>query len=515
MIIKLDATGDQFLNCDLKILTAFQVEVSSTSKTKGKGKATKTTESPVSIAHWQNKTLVEEFMGLRAAATFKANKDETLTFTGALGETILVVGLGKKDSFDDESIRKSIAKVLKAHASKFSSIGIDVEGFNTIEDDIQTAALIAESIGMCDYTYDNYKSKKTPKTDCTIFLAVDKKNASKIEKEVASVKNITNSINVARDFVNEVPNVLNSVEYAKRIEDDVKKNLKGVKIKVLNKAQLKKENMNLFLSVNAGSAHEARLVHLTYEPAKSNAKTKHVCLVGKGLTFDTGGYSLKPGASMMGMKYDMAGSATVYGAFRAAVLEKAPIKITCILAMTDNAVNEMATMPDSVVTARNGTTVEILNTDAEGRLVLADAFDYACDLKPHYLIDAATLTGACLVALGSQVAGVMGNDDEFYAELKNHADANGEYIWQLPIIEEWRQDIKSKIADIKNIGTPMRAGTTTAAAFLECFIKNDVKWAHFDIAGVADSASHLPYCPANGASGLIIRTLTSYLLDGK
>lgn len=512
MIIKLDTTGDQFLNCDLKILTAFQVEVSSS---KGKKKSDKTTEAPVSIAHWENKTLVEEFMGLRAAATFKAGKDETLTFTGPFGETILVVGLGKKDQFDDESIRKSVAKAFKANASKFSSIGIDVEGFNTIEDDIQTAALIAESLGMCDYNYDLYKSKKQDKNECTVFLAVNKKNAAKIQKEISSVQNITNSINVARDFVNEVPNVLTSVEYAKRVENDVKKNLKGVKVKILNKAQLKKENMNLFLSVNNGSAHEARLVHLTYEPTKMNSKTKHVCLVGKGLTFDTGGYSLKPGGSMMGMKFDMAGSATVYGAFRAAVLEKAPIKITCILAMTDNAVNEFATMPDSIVTARNGMTVEILNTDAEGRLVLADAFDYACDLKPHYLIDAATLTGACLVALGSQVAGVMGNDDEFYQELKNHADANGEYIWQLPIIEEWRQDMKSKIADLKNIGTPMRAGTPTAAAFLENFIKNDVKWAHFDIAGVADSASHLPYCPANGASGLIIRTLTSYLLDGK
>ncbi|MFA5583681.1 MAG: M17 family peptidase N-terminal domain-containing protein, partial [Bacteriovoracaceae bacterium] len=235
MNIKLDTTGDQFLNCDLKILTAFQVEVSTS---KGKKKSAKTTESPVSIAHWGNKTLVEEFMGLRAAATFKASKDETLTFTGPLGETVLVVGLGNKEKFDDESIRKSVAKAYKANASKYSTIGIDVEGFNTIEDDIQTVALIAESIGMCDYSYEQYKSKKQEKSDCTVFLAVDKKNAPKIQKELASVKNITSSINVARDFVNEVPNVLNSVEYAKRVEADVKKNLKGVKIKILNKAQL-------------------------------------------------------------------------------------------------------------------------------------------------------------------------------------------------------------------------------------------------------------------------------------
>src|SRR5690606_26587203 len=146
-----------------------------------------------------------------------------------------------------------------------------------------------------------------------------------------------------------------SEEYAKRIDADVKKNLKGVKVKILNKAQIKKENMNLFLSVNSGSAYEPRLVHLSYEPAKATAKTKHIALVGKGITFDTGGYSLKPGGSMMGMKYDMGGSATVYGAFRAAVLEKSPYTITCILAITDNAINSFATTPDSIVTGRNGT----------------------------------------------------------------------------------------------------------------------------------------------------------------
>jgi leucyl aminopeptidase len=308
---------------------------------------------------------------------------------------------------------------------------------------------------------------------------------------------------------------LHSEEYAGRIEADVKKNLKGVKIKVLNKAQIKKEKMGMLLAVNAGSAYEPRIVHLTYEPAKSNSKTKHIALVGKGITFDTGGYSLKPGASMMGMKNDMGGSATVYGAFRAAVLEKAPVKITCILAMTDNAVNEHATMPDSIVTARNGKTVEILNTDAEGRLILGDALDYACDQNPHYIIDAATLTGACLVALGNQMCAILGNDQKWINEVLTAAGNQNEYMWQLPIIDEWRQDLKSKVADLKNIGTPMRAGTALGAAFLEEFIKNDIKWAHLDVAGVVDSQSHLPYCASHGASGLIVRTLTHLLVNGK
>jgi leucyl aminopeptidase len=175
--------------------------------------------------------------------------------------------------------------------------------------------------------------------------------------------------------------------------------------------------------------------------------------------------------------------------------------------MTDNAVNESATTPDSIVKGRNGKTVEILNTDAEGRLVLADCLDYACDQKPDFVIDAATLTGACLVALGSQVCAVLGNDEKFTKKLLSSAKASDEYMWELPLIDEWRDDMKSQVADLKNIGTPARAGTATAAAFLENFIQDGVKWAHLDIAGVCTDQKHLPYCPPKGGSGLIVRSL--------
>ena len=510
MKIKLDVVGDQFLASELKILTAFQ-------KTQApKTKAAKS-ETTVSVDHWSDKGLKEEFHNLKNCKNFKAAKDETISFTGATGETVWVVGLGDKTKFEAEDIRKVIAKILKGtRGSKFETIGIDIPGFNTIRDEVRTTQVVAEAAYMTGYVFDKYKSKKAEPYHYTITLAhTDKKNSLKIEKALASTQNICESINVMKDFINDVPNVLHSEEYAKRVEADVKKNLKGVKIKILNKAQIQKENMGMFLSVNSGSAYEPRLVHLTYEPAKATAKTKHIALVGKGITFDTGGYSLKPGASMAGMKNDMGGSATVYGAFRAAVLEKAPVKISCILVMTDNAVNEHATMPDAVVTARNGKTVEILNTDAEGRLVLGDALDYACDLNPHFIIDAATLTGACLVALGNQVCAILGNDQKWINEILGAAKDQDEYMWQLPIINEWRQDIKSKVADIKNIGTPMRAGTGIGAAFLEEFIKNDIKWAHLDIAGVVDAQSHLPYCTPHGASGLIVRTLTHLLVNAK
>lgn len=506
----LDLSGEQFLNAELKILTAFQKTSASTAKNAKP-------EISVSVDHWADKSLKEEFQNLKSLKNFKAVKDETLTFSGATGETVWVVGLGDKTKFGAEDIRKAVAKILKnAKASKVTSLAFDVPGFNSIRNEIETTRLIYESLMMADYTFDKYKSKKVEKPELTVILAhMEKKNSVKLQKAISSVQNICSSISIIKDFINEAPNYLHSEEYARLVEADVKKNLKGVKIKILNKAQIQKEKMGLLLSVNAGSAYEPRIVHLTYEPARSNAKTKHVALVGKGITFDTGGYSLKPGANMMGMKNDMGGSATVYGAFRAAVLEKSPIKITCILAMTDNAINSLATVPDSIITGRNGKTVEILNTDAEGRLILADAIDYACDQNPHYIIDAATLTGACLVALGNQVCAILGNDQKWMNEIMDAAKSQDEYMWQLPIINEWRQDIKSKVADLRNIGTPMRAGTAIGAAFIEEFVKNDIKWAHLDVAGIVEAQSHLSYCSPHGASGLLVRTLTQLLVNGK
>ncbi len=511
MQLVLDQNGQKTLAADVRVVSAFQ---KSTTKTV-KGKAT--TEATVSVDHWADKSLKEEFAELRAAKNFKAGKDEVLTFTAAMGETVKVIGLGDKTKYKAEDLRKTIAKCVKAlKAEKFTSASIDLHSFDVLRDTAHAAELIAEAVGMTDYSFEKYLSKKSEATLKEICLTgFEKRKEAAIRNAVAHKALLTESINVARDFVNEAPNVLRSTEYAKLVEADAKKHLKGVKVKVYTKAQLKAMGMDMFLSVNAGSAYEARMVELTYEPAKKTKNTKHIALVGKGLVFDTGGYSLKPGANMMNMKYDMAGSATVYGAFRAAVLMKAPVKITCLLGITDNAVNAEATMPDSIVKARNGKTVEILNTDAEGRLVLGDVLDYACDLKPDGIIDAATLTGACLVALGSQVTAALGNNQKWIDTVLGAAKASDEYMWQLPIIPEWSADMKSKVADLKNIGTPMKAGTATAAAFLQEFIKDDIPWCHLDIAGTADGAGHLPYCPAHGASGLTIRTLVHLLMHTK
>ncbi len=467
---------------------------------------------------WSQKDLVKQFNMVKSAKNFTAAPGTTFSFTSMTLQTILVVGMGEKSKAKAEGIRRATANAYKAFAGKkYSSVVIDAASFNAIGKLADTVGLINESLRLTSYTFDKYQENKTENAFKDICVYVnDKKVKRSLDKTVSQSENLASSVNFTRDLVNEAPNVLHSEEYAERVEKDVKTALKGkgVKVKTLGMKELKKENMNLFLAVNAGSAYDPRLVHLTYTPKKVTKNTKHIALVGKGLTFDTGGYSLKPGASMAGMKFDMGGSATVYGAFRAAVLNDAPYKITCVLGMTDNAVNESATFPDAIVKGRNGMTVEILNTDAEGRLVLADCLDYVCDLKPDFIVDAATLTGACLVALGTEVCAVLGNDDKFIKNVLGSAKSSDEYMWQLPIIPEWEKDMKSNIADLKNIGSTRFAGTATAAAFLKNFIKNDIKWAHLDIAGVCDSQKHLPYCPAKGGSGIIVRTL-HHLLTNK
>jgi leucyl aminopeptidase len=455
---------------------------------------------------------------------FNSNKLKA-SFTGASGSTfvfdsddarVLCLGLGDKKDYDAEQVRRTSSTIVNALKSNAETIAINLDSF-ALKGNLEiTANAMIEAMEMTAYSFDRYLTKKAINKIKTISLdsKVKKTGAKKIQAAIDEAMAISDSVNIARDFVNEPPNILHSESYAKMVEKDAKK-IKGVKVNILGKADLKKEKMGMFLSVNAGSHYQPQLVHLTYTPPKATKNTKHIALVGKGLTFDTGGYSLKPGASMVNMKFDMAGSSTVYGAFRAVAMLGLPVKVSCFLGMTDNAVNEKATMPDAIVTARNGKTVEILNTDAEGRLVLGDVLSYASDFKPDALIDAATLTGACLMALGTEVGGLMTNDQKLADKLLKSAKNTDEYLWQLPIIKEWRNDMKSNIADLKNIGGSRWGGTAKAAAFLENFVGEGISWAHLDIAGVGDAQSHLPYCPKKGGSGVMIRTLVDFMKNTK
>lgn len=475
---------------------------------------THSTDGKITKSNW-SKEVKEAFDNCTLSKDFDGSKGSDLTFDMDQGR-VLVLGLGDKKSYNSESVRHIAALVINALKTKAKSISVQIDTLAVKGNLELTASLLTESMRMTDYVFDQYLAKKATNKIKTVNLdsKAKKTTAKKVQKAIDEAEMVASSVNVARNFVNEPPNVLNSETYAKMVEKDAK-NIKGVKVKTLGLSDLKKEKMGMFLSVNAGSAFGPRLVHLTYTPSKVTKNTKHIALVGKGLTFDTGGYSLKPGGSMVNMKFDMAGSSTVYGAFRAAAMLGLPVKISCFLGMTDNAVNEKATMPDAIVTARNGKTVEILNTDAEGRLVLGDVLSYASDLKPDTLIDAATLTGACLVALGTEVGGLMSNDNKLATKLLKSAQNTDENLWQLPIIDQWRDDMKSNIADLKNIGSNRFGGTAKAAAFLENFVGEGISWAHLDIAGVGDSQAHLPYCPKKGGSGIMIRTLVDFMKNTK
>lgn len=472
-------------------------------------------EKVLSNSHW-SEDLSEAFAHSVASKHYKGDVGEMFSVTLMSGATALIIGLGDKNKLTKELVRRQVATAYKAISGKYEDATLYLDGFLVKGQAEETITALVESLHMTAYTFDRHLAvkKKAKLQSITLATGEKKTSAKKFEAAINEGNNIGACIRVARDFVNEAPNILNSETYAKEIEKDAK-TLKNVKVKVLGVPELKKEKMGMFLSVNAGSAFGARLVHLTYTPSKATAKTRHIALVGKGLTFDTGGYSLKPGPSMMNMKFDMAGSATVYAAFRAAVLLQLPVKISCYLGMTDNAVNELATMPDSIVTARNGKTVEILNTDAEGRLVLGDVVNYACDNKPDALIDAATLTGAVLVALGSEVCGLFSNNQKLADALLKSAKNTDEYMWQLPIIDEHKNDMKAIVADLKNIGGSGNGGSAKGAAFIEYFVEPGIAWAHLDIAGIGDSQGHLPYCSPKGASGLIIRTLVDYLKTQK
>jgi len=494
------------INLAAAVATTADVCVIATfSKTEKKGKAEVITPS---LSGW-SKEAKEALASAGNSKSFTGAKGLDFSFD-LEGQRYLAVGLGDKKDFTIEALRRSASTVLQTLRAS-ESLSFNMDTFAVKGNLESSAGAFTEAAHMSLYYFDKYLAVKGQAKikKITLDSKAKKTEAKKIQKAISEATIIGESVNVARNYVNEPPNVLHSESYAKMVLAD-SKGIKGVKAKVLGKAELKKQKMGMFLSVNAGSAHAPQLVHLTYTPSKVSKNTKHIAFVGKGLTFDTGGYSLKPGGSMMNMKFDMAGSATVYGAFRAIAMLGLPVKISCFLGMTDNAVNEHATMPDSIVTAKNGKTVEILNTDAEGRLVLGDVLTYASEQEPDAIIDAATLTGAVLIALGTEVCGLMGNDSKLADSLKKAAKNTDEYIWELPIIDEWREDMKSNIADLKNIGGSRWGGSAKAAAFLENFVGEGIPWAHLDIAGCGDSQGHLPYCPKKGASGTMIRTLIDY-----
>lgn len=379
------------------------------------------------------------------------------------------------------------------------------------------ASDVAQQAAQCAVTsqfeLDKYKTKdKNDKAVTKFVLHVEGSSGGALKRGLTRGQSIGESMNFTRDLANEPPNILTPTEMANRAQKMARET--GLKFEVLDEAKMRKMGMGSLLSVSAGSEEPAKLIVLRYTPARNTGKKGELlALVGKGITFDTGGISIKPAEGMEAMKYDMSGGATVIGTMRAIAHLKPTVPVLGIVAAVENMPDGRASRPSDVVTAMNGKTVEILNTDAEGRLVLADAVAYAEQQGATRIIDMATLTGAVIIALGGQNTGIMGNDQALVDQIIAVGKEVGENYWQLPLGKEYSKQIKSDIADIKNIGPRGKAGTIMGAVFIQEFI-DKAKWAHLDIAGTAWDDSVRPH-QAKGPTGVAIRTLVKLVEDSQ
>lgn len=392
----------------------------------------------------------------------------------------IIVSLGKANNFNLSSWLKTAENLAKYF------IGKKIKGINiSFDDDIfeklgfdYNQALEKFMVDFVNglYYFDDFKSEKTELKLEKVNIVTDKN----IDDILNNIVSIINGLFTVRDLANNPANVANPTYLADVAETFIEINDK-VSTQILGKKDIQKLGMNSFLSVAKGSSEDPRFIVLEYKGAKKSEKP--VVLVGKGITFDSGGISIKPSLGMDEMKFDMCGAATVLGVFNAVARLNLPINLVVLVASCENMPSGSALKPGDIVTSMSGKTIEILNTDAEGRLILCDALHYAKKYSPEWVIDVATLTGACLVALGNAASGIFSNDDELCSNIEKAAMNTDDKVWRLPLFDEYRASIKGKYADLQNIGAPGLAGSSTAACFLEEFV--DYKWAHIDNAGTA------------------------------
>jgi len=439
---------------------------------------------------------------------------ETGEFTGKSGESayvhnpgemkarrLLLLGAGKKEEITADSIRKiagTAARTLRG--KKARSFALLRRSQLPIGESAQAAT---EGALISLFDPDKYHtSDKTENQLETMILVATGADSGDIHGSIERGRIIAEATNFAREVINEPANVMTPTELA-RLAGEVAKDY-GLEIDVLDEARMKDLGMGAFLGVAQGSAEPAKIIVLTYSPKTESAET--IAIVGKGVTFDTGGISIKPSDGMEKMKYDMAGGATTIGAMRAIAQLKPSVKIIGIVPTTENMPGGRAQRPGDVVRAMSGKTIEVINTDAEGRLILADAVAYARKLGATKIVDLATLTGAVSIALGDVYVALLGTDQSWIDQVLAAGKKAGEKIWQLPLDKDYREQIKSEIADIKNVGG-RKAGTITGAYFIREFVE-DTPWAHLDIAGAAWNENGKPHL-AVGPTGVCLRTLVN------
>lgn len=429
---------------------------------------------------------------------------------GVKAKRVLLVGCGDKAKLSLKEARKlvvSIAKSLLSSQAKDAHLALASLAL-VGADHYWLAERLAQELEDASYSYSTTKSTKAKASALKSISLAAPKGTSKAKIDTAFANGVATGrgINCAKELGNLPGNICTPTYLAQQAIDLAKGN-RALTVKVLSEKQMSRLGMGSLLSVSAGSSQEAQLIVMEYKGAKVKPKADRPAphmLVGKGITFDTGGISLKGGAAMDEMKFDMCGAASVIGTMAAVVEMALPIDIVAIVAAAENMPSGKATKPGDVVTSMSGLTIEILNTDAEGRLVLCDALTYGERYKPASVIDVATLTGAAVATFGSHVSAMLSNDDALAAELSDCGNASLDQVWQLPLHDEYQHLLDSNFADIANIGGP-RAGTITAACFLSRFTKK-FKWAHLDIAGSAWNSG-----AAKGATGRPVSLLLEYL----
>jgi leucyl aminopeptidase len=424
----------------------------------------------------------------------------------ARASRIVLAGLGPRRSVTAEVVRRAASAALR-RARDLGAREVAIELFGDRLPARQRAHALVEGGILGTYLFERYKREKAEKSVEAVTLVVSEASELRTATDGArSGEAFANATWFARDLVNGPANEVHPTRLADVARDVAREG--RLDVRVHERADCEKLGMGAFLGVAAGSQQPPKFIHLTYRPA-ARAR-RRVAIIGKGITFDAGGLDLKTAEGMLRMKDDMSGAAAVLGIMRALPRLRPPVEVHGLIAATENMPSGSALRPGDVLRAMNGTTIEVGNTDAEGRLTLADALAYAArHVKPDAVIDVATLTGACVVALGPLCAGLFSNDQRLAERLLAAADRAGERVWQLPLIDEYREQLKSEVADLNNVGQ-RGGGAITAALFLREFA-GDLRWAHLDIAGPAFTEKELPLAP-KGGTGIAVRTLLSYIL---
>jgi leucyl aminopeptidase len=450
-----------------------------------------------------------------AASRFSGKKDELLPIVGPpnlSASRIVLAGLGKPESPDSRSFQQlggNLVAHLNGAGEEEATLMIDVADGASIGS-TEAAAELAFGAQLRSYRFDKYKTKQKPEQKPPLNrLRIATGGAKAAKRAYQPLEKTAAAVFMTRDLISEPANVI----YPETLAAEAGRLAEfGVEVEILDEHKMRELEMNALLAVGQGSARPPRVVVMQWHGAKSSAgaRSQPLAFVGKGVTFDTGGISIKPAAGMGDMKWDMAGSAVVIGLMRLLAERKAPVNAVGVVGLVENMPSGTAQRPGDIVTSMSGQTIEVLNTDAEGRLVLADALWYCQDrFKPRLIIDLATLTGAVIVALGHHQAGLFSNHDELADRLVEAGKAVGEQVWRLPLAESYDREIDSDAADVKNIGGGRAAGSIIGAQFIQRFV-NEVPWAHLDIAGTAWSTKDAPTVP-KGATAFGVRLLDRFV----